>query len=389
VVGGLLVSGAGEERVNGKYVSRSAADVKRKEYQKELGSAWMYWNVDTREWIMYDREYRNGSVLYWSPSDVDDPWHGKWNAPRGVLLPVPTVKPLHEAEADTNEFCNGIGTDMFMGGFVSLFDPSRPEGPCLVMFLSSWMIDSYPKFIVAWLASLVAGVFCEAILAARARVGKYLGDARHPSALAMKLSLYAGHRVAGYLVMLLAMTYSTEIFIAVVLGLTTGHLLFNMRKPVAEGETACCAPEAPESPKKPGGRSLGSPWREKQDPWSEGGTPSPRGPKSQWREDLEARKKELEDCTSYSLDFSVSGMTCNACSNTVTRAVEAVPQVVSVKVNLQNGTAAVQILDKSEEAAQSAVREAIEDVGFGAEILESKEDTVSADIGKLTVLMQP
>jgi hypothetical protein len=38
----------------------------------------------------------------------------------------------------------------------------------------------------------------------------------------------------GYFIMLIAMTYQTELFVMVVLGLTAGHAVFNLDGPVLE-----------------------------------------------------------------------------------------------------------------------------------------------------------
>ena len=44
----------------------------------------------------------------------------------------------------------------------------------------------------------------------------------------------------GYLIMLIAMTYQTELFVMVILGLTAGHAVFNLDGPVLESAEACC-----------------------------------------------------------------------------------------------------------------------------------------------------
>lgn len=46
--------------------------------------------------------------------------------------------------------------------------------------------------------------------------------------------------VLGYFLMLIAMTYQVELFLAVVLGLGVGHTLFNVQEPVSESVDACC-----------------------------------------------------------------------------------------------------------------------------------------------------
>jgi hypothetical protein len=54
------------------------------------------------------------------------------------------------------------------------------------------------------------------------------------------LSLYFIQVTLGYVAMLVAMTYQVELFLAVVIGLTAGHGIFNLRARVAESADACC-----------------------------------------------------------------------------------------------------------------------------------------------------
>ena len=49
--------------------------------------------------------------------------------------------------------------------------------------------------------------------------------------------------VAGYFLMLIAMTYQVELFLAVVFGLGVGHTAFNTKAPVGESVDACCVQE--------------------------------------------------------------------------------------------------------------------------------------------------
>jgi hypothetical protein len=47
----------------------------------------------------------------------------------------------------------------------------------------------------------------------------------------------------GYLVMLAAMSYSGEMFLAIVLGLGIGHFIFNVQEPPSGKAEPCCVEE--------------------------------------------------------------------------------------------------------------------------------------------------
>jgi len=58
------------------------------------------------------------------------------------------------------------------------------------------------------------------------------------------ISLFALNIGSGYLAMLVAMTYSVELFICMVLGLVMGHAIFNTEAAVGESVDPCCASQA-------------------------------------------------------------------------------------------------------------------------------------------------
>ena len=55
------------------------------------------------------------------------------------------------------------------------------------------------------------------------------------------VTLFGLNLIGGYLAMLVAMTYSIELFTCVVLGLCLGHLVFNTKSAVGESIDPCCA----------------------------------------------------------------------------------------------------------------------------------------------------
>ena len=63
---------------------------------------------------------------------------------------------------------------------------------------------------------------------------------------ALTLLLYAFQVTAGYLLMLVSMTYHVPLFFSVVIGLTLGHAVFSIYSSdgggkITSGTTACCA----------------------------------------------------------------------------------------------------------------------------------------------------
>ncbi len=52
----------------------------------------------------------------------------------------------------------------------------------------------------------------------------------------------------GYLAMLVAMTYSVELFLSIVAGLVAGHGIFNVGAPVGETVDPCCASQNSAAP---------------------------------------------------------------------------------------------------------------------------------------------
>ena len=55
------------------------------------------------------------------------------------------------------------------------------------------------------------------------------------------VTLFGLNLVLGYLAMLVAMTYSIELFICVVIGLMVGHFIFNTKSVIGESVDPCCA----------------------------------------------------------------------------------------------------------------------------------------------------
>jgi hypothetical protein len=83
-------------------------------------------------------------------------------------------------------------------------------------------------------------VLTEGLVFARRNV-KTLMPEKSVGRQALQLLLYSTHLTLGYFMMLVIMAYQTQLFILTVFGLSLGHLVFNIKAPVAEKPDPCCA----------------------------------------------------------------------------------------------------------------------------------------------------
>ena len=138
-------------------------------------------------------------------------------------------------------FCNGIGIDMYMQGFeVS----GKGENQCIMLFFEAFTLDSPLKFGFGCVFVFFLGFVIEVLIAFRRFLTQRANASTEGLTLAWQLailSVFALTLVLGYLAMLVAMTYSVELFLCVVAGLVVGHGVFNLGTPVGETVDPCCA----------------------------------------------------------------------------------------------------------------------------------------------------
>lgn len=127
-----------------------------------------------------------------------------------------------------NGFCIGRGTSMYMQGFESsILSGSGGHVECVNLLFPAWTLDGRVKF-----ATACVGVFCFCLLV------QYIASLRAAMSKpgsgwqgAVWTALFYGlHITCGYFAMLIAMTYSVELFAMICLGLTTGYALFILGK---------------------------------------------------------------------------------------------------------------------------------------------------------------
>ena len=158
------------------------------------------------------------------------------------------------AGGSTNPFCNDkiAPVSMYMDGFVGWSDPN---GPCVAYLHRDLILSSPLLLFAAFFLTVLMGVSVEGLAAARRWRAKTqdavcldaMATGGHPVAVSMALKtqsllLYGVQCSAGYLLMLVSMTYHAVLFIGVVVGLVIGHAWFNAAAPLGSrgGASACC-----------------------------------------------------------------------------------------------------------------------------------------------------
>jgi len=140
-----------------------------------------------------------------------------------------------------DRFCiPGSGTDMYMAGFEI---SGQPDNACVILFIKAWTLDTRVKFIFGCLGCIVLGIFVEGLLCFRRLIQsrKILRIMSSPIRRGCIIGLFGFNIAFGYLAMLVAMTYSVELFFCMVIGLVLGHAIFNTSAPVGESVDPCCA----------------------------------------------------------------------------------------------------------------------------------------------------
>jgi len=144
---------------------------------------------------------------------------------------MPRCDDAHEATAEP--FCTGPGTDMLMGGFE--FHPSD----CIIFLVAPLVLDTATKFVVALVATLALGVCAEFLtFFRRTRLAK--AKLARRTRVATMTCVFMTQLTVGYALMLVAMTYRGELFIAVILGIGLGHAMFNVYATPGESIEPCC-----------------------------------------------------------------------------------------------------------------------------------------------------
>lgn len=108
----------------------------------------------------------------------------------------------------------GMYMSMFMNGF------HWTSTACLSFFVSSWKLTQTD--IGACLFSFLLAILMESLLAARSFLLR-----RSPDRYGLFMALYLVQAVLGYLLMLIAMSFSVPLVVSLVFGLMVGNYIFS------------------------------------------------------------------------------------------------------------------------------------------------------------------
>ena len=240
---------------------------------------------------------------------------------------------------------------MYMSGFKML--PRGSSTPCIVFLFSNWKINSDAKLVVSVVGSLLLGMSNSLLFDARRRLHSYekacacqddsskrtpVGPFANGTFLGAKFFLVFSQLAVAYVLMLIAMTYVGIYFIAVVLGLTVGHVLSSARNIgafSAELEPCC------------------------RDPFIE------TNDLERGEDDAGFSYGRLATAGEKETTLLVKGMTCKSCVKTVRSALLSVRGVRCVDVTLVvGGTSTVRVAGDA--VSPSAAVGAVENCGFDA-----------------------
>ncbi len=135
---------------------------------------------------------------------------------------------------------------MYMQGFTSVATAGAESTACLTFLLPAWVLDGRAKYSAACLASLLMGVLVHFLSKVRhdlvCKSRAQAPSARSLLSRATLLALHGAQVLLGYFLMLIAMTYSVELFAMVWVGLTVGYGVFNLQStPDLNSTDPCCS----------------------------------------------------------------------------------------------------------------------------------------------------
>lgn len=253
---------------------------------------------------------------------------------------APSPTPVGPQVTYCHDLAEG-GLAMYMTGFRLTSD--NPDIACLGLFFRSWVIDSNWKLVLACFFVASLGIAMEMLSFLR----RQLSPAKAQST---GFFFHGANLMLAYLVMLVIMTYSVELFFCTILGLLIGNIMHvtlgrRAAKRAGGADAIFVADDGPGSPCCRVGHL---------DPMAVQETALSR---------VGLLAKSSSVAAGHTANLTLEGMTCGSCVATITKALQAVDGVVSAEVSLERKMAVVRY---NPPADPVQLCDAVECVGFDA-----------------------
>lgn len=161
-------------------------------------------------------------------------------------LQCPTVPPP-AYNGSSEGFCIGAGVTMFMDGFHSMQETTTPL--CVNILFVDWTLDNKEKFAAGCVGVFSLGILIQFLTSIRVKITTDYLKSRKSYLLVPIMILYFAQVMLSYYAMLIAMSYSYELFFMVVAGLTVGYACFNLFHSTPPASTDPCCPDEIEEKK--------------------------------------------------------------------------------------------------------------------------------------------
>ena len=135
-----------------------------------------------------------------------------------------TSAPVVAAVA-TEEFCLSPGTSMSMSGFITSTSKTGQKSPCFIFLFPGWSLDTPVKFGFACFGTILLGILSHGLTYLKSLVS-YSPFYSNLVKLPAVFVIYFSQMILAYALMLIAMTFDTELFFMVCFGLACGYVIF-------------------------------------------------------------------------------------------------------------------------------------------------------------------
>lgn len=157
----------------------------------------------------------------------------------GITCHLQCVEEPTNTTTSSSDYCYGSGTTMSMTGFFSLATDKKGSTPCVNLLFEEWTLDDETKFAFGCLGVVLLGVFIQYLTLLRGYTKSIVNESVRRL---VRIFVFGVQVVLSYFLMLVAMTYSVELFCMVCVGLTLGYGLFHADSKHATeiSADACC-----------------------------------------------------------------------------------------------------------------------------------------------------